>query len=111
MTLFSESGKPMNNDPRPSRAMPAYKSHKIVHALKIASIKFDRDLAFQENNRETDGSAMITPAEEGYAPFRVDAAYVQKHQPKAGGYYVVYPDGYKSWSPAEAFEDGYTRVP
>ena len=29
---------------------------------------------------------------------------------EAGGYYVRYPDGYESWSPAEAFEEGYTLV-
>jgi hypothetical protein len=27
-----------------------------------------------------------------------------------GGYYVVYEDGYKSFSPASAFENGYTRL-
>lgn len=27
------------------------------------------------------------------------------------GYYVVYTDGYVSWSPAKAFEEGYTKVP
>lgn len=27
-----------------------------------------------------------------------------------GGYYVLYADGYESWSPAKAFEDGYTRI-
>ncbi|MCK9988658.1 MAG: hypothetical protein AzoDbin1_05130 [Azoarcus sp.] len=27
-----------------------------------------------------------------------------------GGYYVVYEDGYKSFSPAIAFESGYTRI-
>lgn len=89
--------------------MPRYRSHKQVWALKIAAIEFDRDRADAEN-RETDGSATITPVESGYAPLKVDAAYVRKHDPKAGGYYVVYADGYKSWSPAEAFEDGYTRV-
>lgn len=36
--------------------------------------------------------------------------YVRKHSPKVGGYFVVYPDGYQSWSPEEAFESGYTRV-
>ena len=61
-------------------------------------------------NRETDGSATITPAEDGYAPFKVDANYVHKHKPEAGGYYVVYADGYKSFSPAKAFEDGYSAV-
>ena len=68
------------------------------------------DLAKAEEGRETDGSATITPEEDGYAPFKVDCDYVRKHQPKAGGYFVVYKDGYKSWSPAEAFEDGYTKI-
>lgn len=98
-----------DNEMTPSRAMPKYQSHKQVWALKIAAIEFDIDKAHAEN-RETDGSATITPAEPGYAPFKVDYAYVRKHEPKAGGYYVVYADGYKSWSPAEAFESGYTRV-
>jgi hypothetical protein len=33
-----------------------------------------------------------------------------KHSPEAGGYYVQYKDGYTSFSPAEAFEEGYTRL-
>ena len=89
--------------------MPKYQSHKTVHALKIKAIVFDWELA-KETNRETDGSATITPEEEGYAPFKVDHQYVHKHKPQVGGYYVVYKDGYKSWSPAEAFEEGYTKL-
>jgi len=92
-----------------SREMPKYKCTKIVHALKIADVVFDRDLADKEN-RETDGTAFITPEDTGFAVFKVDAGYVSKHNPQAGGYYVVYEDGYKSWSPAEAFEKGYTRI-
>ena len=42
--------------------------------------------------------------------FTPDYNYVKKHNPQAGGYYVVYEDGYKSWSPAEAFESGYTKM-
>ena len=30
--------------------------------------------------------------------------------PRVGGYYVVYADGYKSFSPATAFEEGYTKI-
>lgn len=90
--------------------MPKYRSHKHVWALKIAGIAFDRDAAKADGNRETDGSATITPDDPGYAPFKVDAAYVHKHDPKVGGYYVVYADGYKSWSPSPAFEEGYTRI-
>jgi len=89
--------------------MPKYKSHKKVWALKIKSIVFDNDLAHKED-RETDGSAMITPEEKGYGKFKVDGQYVHKHRPKAGGYYVVYKDGYKSFSPAEAFDEGYSLI-
>lgn len=90
----------------PTRPMPRYKCHKEVWALKIAAIKRDGE----GENRETDGSAMITPADEGFAPFRVEYDYLRKHNPEAGGYYVVYADGYKSYSPAQAFEEGYTRL-
>jgi hypothetical protein len=89
--------------------MPQYQSHKIVRAVKIASIVFDADVARREG-RETDGSATITPAEPGLAPFKVRQAYVSKHNPQAGGYYVLYEAGYASWSPAAAFEAGYTRI-
>lgn len=89
--------------------MPRYKSHKTVWALKIKEIVKDSDLA-QKENRETDGSAVITPEDKGYGPFRVDHEYMRKHNPQVGGYYVVYADGYKSFSPAKAFEEGYTRI-
>ena len=81
--------------------MPKYRSHKEVHALKILAVQDDLD---------PDGGRTIVPADEGFAPFCVDREYVQKHSPQAGGYYVVYQDGYKSWSPAEAFENGYARI-
>lgn len=86
--------------------LPRYKCHKEVWALKIAGIKRDGE----GENRESDGSAEITPADEGYAPFTVDCHFMHKHKPEVGGYYVVYADGYKSFSPAKAFEDGYTRI-
>lgn len=76
------------------REMPKYVSHKQVWALRIKAI---------------DGNA-ITPDDEGYAPFNVDDAYLAKHTPHVGGYYVVYADGYKSFSPCAAFEQGYNRI-
>lgn len=84
----------------PMRELPRYKSHKIVHALKIHNIDLDLE----------SGAAVITPADDGYGPFPVDAEYMGKHKPRIGGYYVVYEDGYKSWSPAEAFEGGYVKI-
>jgi hypothetical protein len=85
----------------PQRELPRYRSHKIVWALKINELK---------PRHPDDGTLLLTPCEEGYAPFILDAAYVSKHNPQVGGYYVQYEDGYKSWSPAKAFEEGYTRV-
>lgn len=76
------------------REMPAYQSHKRVWALKIKEVRGN----------------IIIPADEGYAQFEVTDGYLSKHEPKDGGYYVVYEDGYKSFSPAEAFEGGYTRI-
>lgn len=89
--------------------MPKYACHKQVWALKIQSISLDADKA-QIEDRETDGTAIITPSDKGFAPFKVDAEYVHKHKPQVGGYYVVYKDGYKSFSPAGAFEEGYTKI-
>lgn len=89
--------------------LPKYRCHKIVHALKIGTITFDVDVA-REEGRETTGKAVIMPVEERFASFEVSAEYVKKHRPLVGGYYVVYEDGYKSWSPEEAFESGYIRI-
>ncbi len=86
MTAFDES------------RLPLYKCHKEVRALKIAGYHFDGD------------GPVILPDDPRFPPFRVSLAYMQKHQPKAGGYYVLYADGYESFSPAKAFEDGYTLV-
>ena len=99
----------MNDQDDTVAELPKYKCHKEVSALKIRAIVFDSDLA-RESNRETDGSATITPIEEGFSSFKVDSEYVRKHNPKPGGYFVQYEDGYKSFSPAEAFEEGYTLI-
>lgn len=81
--------------------MPRYKCYKEVWALKIKQI---------EQNKTDETLFIITPADIGYAPFMVSKEYVEKHNPQAGGYYVVYKDGYKSFSPAEAFESGYEKI-
>ncbi len=90
--------------------MPKYKCIKDVWALKIKSIVFDSDLAAQ-SGRETDGSATFTPEDDCYAPIRLSAEFVRKHKPVEGGYYVIYKDGYQSFSPAVAFEEGYVLIP
>ena len=95
-------GRLMHLTMNASREMPKYECHKKVWALKIAEITEPTDA--------TGTSRTIMPADEGYGPFVVDGAYMAKHKPEAGGYYVVYEDGYKSFSPAGAFESGYTPL-
>ena len=101
----------MENENVCCQELPKYECHKIVHALKIKSIEFDSDKSVEEN-RETDGSAIITPVEDSYATFKVNHDVVMriKNIDDDLGYYVVYEDGYKSWSPTKVFEDGYTRI-
>ena len=111
--------------------MPRYKCHKEVWALKIAQVIRVQEPTFMsavckgcEELRNNCGHCerclwrkehrnpgyVIVPEEQRYARFCVDRTYVEKHKPEAGGYYVVYADGYKSFSPAAAFEEGYTRL-
>ena len=87
-------------DSFPTTELPKYKCHKIVHGFKITKIVLDGE----------DGSAILYHDEKYFIPVKVDAEYVRKHKPQAGGYFVIYEDGYASWSPAEAFESGYTRI-
>jgi hypothetical protein len=88
-----------------SSELPKYQSHKQVWALKIAALSPHHDIS-----GERVGDVCITPADQGYASFVVSADYVHRHDPQVGGYYVVYEDGYQSFSPAEAFESGYTAL-
>ena len=92
------------------KEMPKYKCHKKVHALKIADLQPACGNHPAKDFEETDGGLILTPAEKGFAPFKIDFTYRSKHSPQIGGYYVVYEDGYKSFSPAIAFEDGYTKI-
>jgi hypothetical protein len=82
-----------------SAEMPCYRSHKKVWALKIKAFEFE--------------TRTITPEEPGYAPFSVDVQWLEANAMKqevVGGYYVVYENGHKSWSPAEPFEKGHTQM-
>lgn len=88
-------------DNTPSTPMPRYKCHKAVWALKIGAIEIHEDF-----------SATIAPEDDGFAPFTADSDWGQRFHGNEDdpGYYVVYADGYKSWSPTKAFEEGYTRI-
>lgn len=89
----------------PSVELPRYKCHKEVRAVKIRNFKLS-----------ILGAGEIIADNPLYASLPVDQEYVSKHwrglseDDIIGGYYVVYDDGYKSFSPAKAFEEGYTLI-
>lgn len=87
--------------------MPRYQCHKQVHALKIAGIERH---AYKEGMPLTERALTLTFADPGYDPIDVDHKMTLRYMPQPGDYYVVYDDGYKSLSPAKAFEEGYTRI-
>jgi hypothetical protein len=85
--------------------LPKYKCHKVVNAAKILEINDARGgedkkefvLEVGKNKKgEIEKSSVLIFKE-----------WIVKHEPKVGGYYVVYDNGYSSWSPADAFEEGY----
>jgi hypothetical protein len=79
--------------------LPRYRCHKEVRAVKIKHVKIDLAANYS-----------VVPEDEGLDPIPVSAEYVKKHNPNSTGYFVVYEDGYQSFSPAKAFEEGYTRI-
>ena len=80
---------------------PKYRCHKEVWALKIAAIEISQD-----------GSATIAPKDSRYPTFTTKAGWARTFRgyEKDAGYYVRYEDGYESWSPSKAFEEGYTLI-
>jgi hypothetical protein len=74
-----------------------YRSHKIVEAAKITDvIGPERQLYIQGDT--------VSPTADWWDRYRI------ANQNYVGGYYVRYNDGYDSWSPAGAFEEGYVEV-
>lgn len=88
--------KPMKNDDL--NQLPLYQCHKKVRAIKIKRIE------------SADSGERLIPEDENYNPIFVSSAYMQKHSPEVGGYFVLYADGYQSFSPAKAFENGYSPI-
>jgi len=72
--------------------MQKYKSHKVVEAAKIAKCGPTVGLVFENGEQHditNDWLARFKPTDDDL------------------GYFVRYPDGYESWSPSKAFEEGY----
>lgn len=84
--------------------LPQYQSHKKVWALKITQVDY------LGTDTTTDESLIVmVHFDAPFAPKRFNLR--GKPTPEAGWYWITYPDGYISFSPAAAFEEGYTPVP
>lgn len=78
--------------------LPRWQSHKKVWALKIAALEINEDK-----------SAKIAPVDDRYAPFTTKPGWAERFvSGDDPGDYVQYEDGFASWSPTKAFEEGYT---
>lgn len=78
--------------------IPRYKAHKIVRAAKITELRANG----------VEGAPDLVLGEIGGIVSMLPDWHA-KHTPHVGGYFVLYEDGYQSFSPAKAFEEGYTR--
>ena len=86
--------------------LAAWRCHKIVRAAKIVGVEPGRDavlltLSPEHVISDTPTTLTVPP---NWPPFLNSPQLV-------GGFYVLYADGYESWSPAAAFKDGYTLLP
>jgi hypothetical protein len=83
--------------------MPRYISHKRVWALEIDTV------APHVSGPGGDFPAMLTFRDNGFAAISVPDEMFSRYKPVPGDFYVVYADGYKSFSPRKAFLEGYRR--
>lgn len=80
--------------------MPKYNCHKKVWALKISEVEIT----------DSDGGGFLKFEDERFSNRDMSSEFMTKHKPKSGGYFVVYEDGYNSFSPKDVFEDGYKEA-
>ena len=101
-TQAAKKGKVVMSE---QREMPKYQSSKRVRALKIRKM-------FLEAN---DGSMQIIPEDGRYASFVTRPSFADRidrsNCPEDDmGYYVVYDDGFTSWSPTDVFERNHELI-
>jgi hypothetical protein len=83
-------------------SLPQYRSHKVVRAAKIVGVS-EGSLPLTLFRWHLDNGAVIDVEE-------ALATRVPGNTSPIGGYLVAYEDGFLSWSPADAFEGGYTLI-
>lgn len=86
---------------------PVYESHKVVWAAKIVGVERNHagGQIVQKIWVRPDGAQHDNDPIEEFWPTVAEMA----EKAEVGGWAILYPDGYRSVSPAKAFEEGYTR--
>lgn len=87
--------------------LPLYACHKQVRAAKIKRIRM---LVIPHMNIEDRPDGLVLDVDGEEKEVDVTEEWINRHGPEPGGFFVQYADGYQSYSPAEPFESGYTRV-
>lgn len=77
-----------------------YTCHKVVQAGRIIDAKV---------TNQSGGVLTVEAADGSHGTIAAPIEYFRKHHPHVGGYFVVYEDGYWSFSPAQPFENRYQR--
>jgi len=86
-------------------AMKIYQSYKTVKAGRIINLERVPAIVPHEFILTLDVDEKVKVSDE----------WITKHAPEPpldfiGGYFVEYEDGYQSWSPEKAFEEGYKLI-
>jgi hypothetical protein len=79
--------------------MRKYQSHKTVEAAKIVAAEKHHDGEWSVVFEDGSSHRVKHP--------QASRFHITEEDP---GYYVLYDDGYISWSPSKAFEQGYTEI-
>ena len=88
-------------------SLPRYQSHKIVEAAPIIAYERTEPCAVWVRSHLN----VTTHIDEAQTEkIGVPSDYFARGVPGIGDYFVRYEDGYMSWSPKQAFEDGYALV-
>jgi hypothetical protein len=81
---------------------PKYESHKIVQAAKIVN---------QQRDAEGEVVSVEVILPDGDKEWFQATVPAMTAKANIGDWAMLYPDGFKSISPAKAFEQGYTLCP
>lgn len=84
--------------------LPEYQCHKKVRAARILDVMQEPNI---QKNEMLYSLKLDHPTT---TIISIAKAWFEKNHPEKGGFFVVYEDGYASYSPAKAFEEGYTLI-